>query len=440
MLPEGWQTKTVFELGHRDRNTVQTGPFGSQLHSEDYVEDGVPFLLIRNIGASGLILDGLPRITEDDARRLARYALVPGDVVFSRVGRVGSCFLATAEQAGWIISGQTLRIRLPYEGLDPRYFLYALLDREAQDFIIGASVGTTRTSINTSILESLPIRFPNLPEQRKIARILSAVDDLIERTEALIAKYRAIKQGLMHDLLTRGVDASGRLRPPREEAPGLYRESAVGWVPREWEVMTLGSVADIGNGVTLGRKLTGSGIVELPYLRVANVQDGYLDMSEIKYVQVLRSEIPRYSLEPGDMLMTEGGDWDKLGRGVVWRGQINPCLHQNHIFRVRASQSILRPKFLEAISGSSYGKRYFVRSSKQTTNLATINSTQLKAFPVPCPTIAEQDRIVALIAAYDAPAGCEQDHRDKLSQIKAGLMQDLLTGRVRVKVEESEAQ
>ena len=76
---------------------------------------------------------------------------------------------------------------------------------------------------------------PRLPEQRKIARILSTVDDLIERTEALIAKYRAIKQGLMHDLLTRGVDASGRLRPPREEAPGLYRESAVGWVPREWE-------------------------------------------------------------------------------------------------------------------------------------------------------------------------------------------------------------
>ena len=79
-----------------------------------------------------------------------------------------------------------------------------------------------------------------LPEQRKIARILSTVDDLIERTEALIAKYRAIKQGLMHDLLTRGVDASGRLRPPREEAPGLYRESAVGWVPREWEIRPVG--------------------------------------------------------------------------------------------------------------------------------------------------------------------------------------------------------
>jgi type I restriction enzyme S subunit len=318
------------------------------------------------------------------------------------------------------------------EETDSRFILYSILSEYVADQIEQYVVGSNYPAINSTDVKRLRIPRPPLPEQRKIARILSTVDDLIERTEALIAKYRAIKQGLMHDLLTRGVDASGRLRPPRAEAPGLYRESAVGWVPREWEVATLGSVADVGNGVTLGRKLTGSGMVELPYLRVANVQDGYLDMSEIKLVQVLQSEIPRYSLEPGDMLMTEGGDWDKLGRGVVWQGQIHPCLHQNHIFRVRANQSILRPKFLEAVSGSSYGKRYFVRSSKQTTNLATINSTQLKAFPVPCPSIAEQDRIVALIAAYDAPSRCEQEHRDKLSQIKAGLMQDLLTGRVRV--------
>ena len=97
-------------------------------------------------------------------------------------------------------------------------------------------------------MRRLQIARPPLPEQRKIARILSTVDDLIERTEALIAKYRAIKQGLMHDLLTRGVDASGRLRPPREEAPGLYRESAVGWVPREWEVKRLQDVAQVDRG------------------------------------------------------------------------------------------------------------------------------------------------------------------------------------------------
>jgi type I restriction enzyme, S subunit len=118
-------------------------------------------------------------------------------------------------------------------------------------------------------------------------------------------------------------------------------------------------------------------VIELPYLRVANVQDGYLDLSEIKSVAVLKSEVDRFSLQTGDMLMTEGGDFDKLGRGTVWRGQISPCLHQNHIFRVRPTRGAILPDFLASVTASSHGKWYFLVSSKQTTNLATINSTQL---------------------------------------------------------------
>ena len=135
----------------------------------------------------------------------------------------------------------------------------------------------------------------------------------------------------------------------------------------------------------------------MPYLRVANVQDGFLDLSEIKMIEVSPDLIPKYTLQQGDVLFTEGGDYDKLGRGTVWNNEIPNCLHQNHVFAVRTNQSKLIPEFLSFQAGSYYGKQYFLRCSKQTVNLASINSTQLKSFPVLLPDLEEQREIIRLV-------------------------------------------
>jgi type I restriction enzyme, S subunit len=127
------------------------------------------------------------------------------------------------------------------------------------------------------------------------------------------------------------------------------------------------------------------------------VQDGHLDLSKIKEVEVLESEADKWKLLSGDILLTEGGDWDKLGRGTVWREEIPNCIHQNHIFRVRTSPNEFVPEFLAALIGSPVGKAYFQAASKQTTNLASINQTQLKAFRVFQPPLPEQRRIVAYL-------------------------------------------
>jgi type I restriction enzyme S subunit len=275
------------------------------------------------------------------------------------------------------------------------------------------------------------LALPSISEQRRIADILDAADDAIRHTEALIAKLRHAKVGLLRDLLTRGLDEQGRLRDSVAH-PEQFRDSPLGRIPREWEVKFLAEVAEVGSGVTLGRDLQGPSTIELPYLRVANVQDGYLDMREVKLVRVLRSDVPKYLLAAGDVLMTEGGDFDKLGRGTVWRGQIAPCLHQNHIFRVHANTDRLLPDFLAAVTASHLGRAYFLRSSKQTTNLASINSTQLKAFPVPCPRLDEQEEIVMASQSLDRRLEAEEACCDKLKLQKQGLMHDLLTGRVRV--------
>ncbi len=171
-------------------------------------------------------------------------------------------------------------------------------------------------------------------------------------------------------------------------------------IPDKWKKLPLDHVAHVQTGLAKGKKDIKNSQT-LPYLRVANVQDGYLDLSLIKSIEVEESNIDRYLLKPGDVLLTEGGDFDKLGRGAIWQGEIDPCLHQNHIFVVRTKDELLMPEFLSLLTGSAYGKAYFLKCSKQSTNLASINSTQLKEFPVLLPPLTEQKKIVEAVHAWD---------------------------------------
>lgn len=409
---------------------------GFAFRSSDYSNEG--HFVLRVLEEDGRV--NTNDVVFLDSRKVAlypSYQLSEGDILLVMVGATtGKLARVSADVLPALLNQNISNLKPATEELYKPFFYYSLHD--IIDRFIGSSQGSARDFLKQSDFRNIGFVLPPLPQQRKIARILTTVDKLIEKTEALIAKYQAIKQGMMHDLFTRGVDEHGHLRPPYEQAPELYKPSELGRIPKEWEVRSVGEIAVVGGGVTLGRDLVGCQVIDLPYLRVANVQDGYLDLSEIKTVSVLKSEVDRFRLEHGDMLMTEGGDFDKLGRGTVWRGQISPCLHQNHIFRVRPSKEFILPDFLAAVTASSYGKRYFLVSSKQTTNLATINSTQLKAFPVPLPNLDEQGRMIAAIASAERQIEAEQRHSNQMKQTKTGLMQDLLTGKVRVKVDEAE--
>lgn len=243
----------------------------------------------------------------------------------------------------------------------------------------------------------------SLDEQRRIAEILDASDELIDRTEAVIAKQLAIESALS----------------------GLAWEENTGWLP-------LAEVATVASGLTLGSEPSGPSSVELPYLRVANVQNGHIDTTEMKTVRVLRNQVARYSAIAGDVLLTEGGDFDKLGRGAVWDGRIEPCLHQNHIFRIRCMSNLIIPEYLALYTASPPGRHYFLSAAKQTTNLASISSTELKAMPIPLRTLDEQEAILRSVRATRSRIIAEQAVLQKMRMVKEGLMDDLLTGRVYV--------
>jgi type I restriction enzyme S subunit len=319
------------------------------------------------------------------------------------------------------------------------YLFYTLI--HSKEKILYLAQGSGQPNLSKQLIDRTKVKLPPLPQQKKIAKILSTVDNLIEQTRALIDKYTAIKQGMMADLFTRGIDLSGtaetnpnhgQLRPSYEEAPELYKETELGWVPREWDLCLLGALAEISSGITLGNVYEGIDAVEVPYLRVANVQDGYLDLSEVKKITISKMNLSRYRLKSGDVLMNEGGDFDKLGRGTIWKGEIDSCCHQNHVFKVRTNRLLLMPEYLSYWSASPYGKKYFVLSSKQSTNLASINSSQLKKFPVLIQSSKEQIEIVRRLHTLDCSLLSMSENMSKYEKIKKGLMQDLLTGKVRV--------
>lgn len=217
---------------------------------------------------------------------------------------------------------------------------------------------------------------------------------------------------------------------PSLHASRKTKMTSLGKIPVDWGIVRLAQVATFQTGIAKGKK----GIkdpVELPYLRVANVQDGYLDLREVKTITVARAEVERYRLRKNDVLLTEGGDFDKLGRGHLWDGQIDPCLHQNHVFVVRPNPEVLLPSFFALQSASPHGRRYFQNCSKQTTNLASINSTQLKQFPALLPPIAEQRCIASLLAVWDR--AIEQSERLVEAKRKrtSVLLRRLLTGQER---------
>ncbi len=168
--------------------------------------------------------------------------------------------------------------------------------------------------------------------------------------------------------------------------------------PDTWALACFDDVFVIVSGVTKGQKVATDQAIDVPYLRVANVQRGHLDLSVIKTITVRVADTRRYALKPGDILMTEGGDWDKLGRAAIWHDEIAGCIHQNHVFRVRTGSSEISPEWVRCYVNSPLGRAFFENAAKQTTNLASINLTQLRSCPLPLPPPDEQHRIVARVA------------------------------------------
>ena len=421
-LPSGWVIASLGEICDKPEYGWTTKAKAATN------ENGLKLLRTTDISKGFIDWSGVP-ICEQEPPWPERYLLSDGDIVISRAGSVGlSALIVNCPVA--VFASYLIRFRAK-PGVGKKYLLYFLSSPAYWEQIAQESAGIALQNVNAKKLSGIAVPLPPLPEQHRIvAEIetqftrLDASVAALRRAQANLKRYRAsvLKDACEGRLVPTEADlarSEGRDYEPaavllerilaerrarwesQEKKRGKYKEpaasdtSALPELPEGWVWAILESLSELKGGVTKGQRYkSDQTLMEVPYLRVANVQRGFLDLSNVSTIEASQENIDQLRLIAGDVLFTEGGDRDKLGRGWVWKGEIEECIHQNHVFRARPLSNSVIPEFM-SWWGNSFGQDFFSRFGKQTTNLASINLTVLSQFPIPLPPLAEQRRIVA---------------------------------------------
>ncbi|TBW08714.1 restriction endonuclease subunit S [Azotobacter chroococcum] len=321
------------------------------------------------------------------------------------------------------------------QGVDPRFVFHITQSRRFRQAAERQMVGSAgQQRVQRQFFDEFLVRDFSSDEQIAIAQILDTLDIAIRETEALIDKLKAVKQGLLHDLLTRGIDASGQLRPPQSEAPQLYKESPLGWIPREWgQTSTRDLCSLITKGTTPAAANMWQGGEGIRFLRVDNLSfDGRFDFEASDFRVSLRThqgELSRSICLPGDVLTNiVGPPLGKLGLVTAQIGEVN--INQAiALFRPRLT---LLSGFLLLWLGSLPAQTWLRKRAKQTSGQVNLTLALCQELPIPEISLEEQQLIVDRIAKVHERLSMEAGELGKLYSTKSGLMDDLLTGRVRV--------
>lgn len=388
-----------------------------------------------------------------------------GDVLFAKITPCmenGKMALVPILKNGLGFGSTEFHVLRPYDGVEARYIYYFVSSqtfrRDAERKMTG---GVGQRRVQTSYLAEHPIPLPPSREQARIVRtlerLLSEIDKGVDYISTARVQLGTLRQSMFRHMFSGALTAVWRSRTGngargRDEAiaqlkrrrEATHQENLAGWrasvkdwdahgkrgpkpskpaefnmptaiapvevsrfpnIPDSWRYVRLCEIAQIGSGMSVSQARKLALPVEVPYLRVANVQRGHLDLSKMKTMRIERSQLSRLLLRVGDVLFNEGGDRDKLGRGWVWDAQIEPCITQNHVFRARPFvQHRYHSKWI-SYWGNAFGQSYFLAEGKQTTNLASINKHVLSAFPIPLPPFHEQkqaiDKLEAQLAVID---------------------------------------
>lgn len=374
------------------------------------------------------IVDTEDHLTESGLAAGTAKLVAPGAVLLVMRSGILRHSIPVATNRVSVALNQDMRGLIPGSTIEARY-LARLIDGHQQQLLNAWSKeGTTVESLESDLVGDTEIAIPPIPQQRAIADYLdrktARLDRLVAAKEKLLALLTEKRRALITHAVTRGLDP---------DVP--FRDSGIPWlgeIPAHWEVTRLKFVADVQGGLTLGKNYGSAKLVEYPYLRVANVQDGRIDLSDVATVWVPMTEAESCLLEVGDVLMNEGGDADKLGRGSIWMGEITPCLHQNHVFAVRPR--LVRPQWLNAWTSTEGAKAFFESRSKQSTNLASISASNIKELPLPVPPTNEQTAIIAHVAERTAKLDALRASAERtialLKERRAALIADAVTGKI----------
>ena len=377
-LPSGWQWAEAGKvIDIRDGTHDSPKP----------VEDGIPLVTSKNLKNGKIDFSTCTNISAEDHEQISkRSAVDDGDILYAMIGTIGNPVIVQSDR-DFSIKNVAL-FKFSKSQVFNRYFYHLLGSSLVTQQFEKNARGGTQKFVSLGNIRALQIPLPPLEEQKRIAAILDKADAIRQKRKQAIELADEFLRSVFLDMFGDPVTN-----------------------PKGWEEHALKDITDVRSGVAKGKKVSLDDSVTLPYMRVANVQDGYLDLSEIKQIVVSKKDAEKCQLIKGDVLLTEGGDPDKLGRGYVWNNEIENCIHQNHIFSVRIeNHHFVHPHFLSAQISSQRGKLYFLKVGKQTTGIATINKTVLRDFVVFIPPLELQKKYVAIKNKVDNfKLKCESD-------------------------------
>ena len=408
-IPKEWKVVTLDEIVKEDKFAIVDGPFGTQLHSNEYMDSGIPLIRVNNINKDGLFnFEDLVYISEIKFEKLKRSAVYPGDILLAKTGAtIGKVTIFPGKFEKGLIASSCAKISIDENKADIIYIFYFILSDLGYKQILASSTGATRPTINLTPISKIIIFLPPFPEQQKIAEILSTVDQAIEKVDDSIAKTERLKKGLMQELLTKGIGHKE------------FKDTEIGRIPKEWEVVRLKESKEID--LIMGQSPPGKSYNKkgegLPFIQ------GKAEFGNMYPSPILWTTQPTKIAEEGDILISV--------RAPV--GDVNICPYRLCIGRGLAAIRIKE--------GSNIFYFYWFQKEKQRiesigkgSTFKAITKDELSNIFIPFPSLPEQQKIAEILSTVDKRLELLRNKKEKMERIKKGLMNDLLTGKRRVKV------
>jgi|GEM_PF-291064 len=422
VVPEGWESTRVRAIASSARNSTVGGPFGSDLVSNDYVNQGVPVIRGQNMGEVWLS-GNFVYVTSEKAGSLKANLAHPEDIVFTQRGTLGQVSIVPEKPYDrYLISQSQMKLTLNRCIADPIFFYYVFVSRKQQDYIRQSTIQTGVPHINLGILRDIPVQLPPLPEQRRIAEILSAWDEALEKFDLLIEKKRELKRGLMQVLL------SGKRRFPEFDS-GRFNETEMGVVPEEWDILEL-------------KDLVSQVVREVPKpdksywaLSIRSHGKGTFHRFVEKPDEVCMESL--FLVRPNDLIVNITFAWE---HAIAIAKQEDEGKLVSHRFPTYViNEELLELGFLGAIIlQPSFRKKLELISPGGAGRNRVLNKKSFMKIKLPLPPLPEQRRIADCLSALDREIELLEREKAQRQTQKKALMELLLTGKVRVDVTDKE--
>ncbi len=416
MKLEGWRDTRLGEVVEPQKG-LQTGPFGSQLHASDYVCEGIPVVMPRDLAGNVISDDVAAHVSPDTAAQLERYRLRPGDVLFARRGQIGRCALVTPAQDGWLCGTGCLRARLA-SSVCPEFLIQLMQWPATVAWMTENAVGQTMQNLNTRILAALPLRIPALSTQLEIAEIIGSVDDTIAATRRVIEQTATVKEGFLRRLFSRGLGRS--VSPEGSKLARACHNGSGREMPAGWQLRRIGDLCSFTNG--RGFKASEWSEQGLPIIRIQNLNGS----TDFKLFGGAARD--RWIVEEGDLLFAWAGVKGTSFGPYLWRGP-RGVLNQ-HIYRVQPREEVVKLWLFESLRQVTHEIEERAQGFKS--SLLHVRKVDITAHEIAVPPRSEQVAIAEHCQCANEMEEVEMSNLEAVLRLKQALMDDLFSGRVTV--------